>query len=51
MKTMEKEGKREISTILYNFGQFWQVRTRQQIRKMGQKGRENKKKEQKFNGD
>ena len=42
------EKKREIWTIL---GNFWQLRTRQQIRKMGQKGRENKKKEQKFNGD
>ena len=52
---MEKEGKREIWTILGKFGQVWavlvkygQVRTRQKIRKMGGKGRKNMKREQKF---
>ena len=37
MKTMEKEGKREIWTILGMFGKFGQVWTRKKIRKMGEK--------------
>ena len=45
IKTMGKEGKREIRTCL---GKLGQVRTRQQIGKMGGKGMENKKREQKF---
>ena len=52
---MGKEGKREIRTCLGKFGQFraslgklGQVRTRQQIGKMGGKGMKNKKREQKF---
>ena len=52
---MGKEGKREISTSLGNLGQVWaslgklgQVRTRQQFRKMGGKGRKNKKRKQKM---
>ena len=40
---MRKEGKREIWTSLGNLGQ---VRTRQQFRKMGGKGRKNKKRKQ-----
>ena len=44
---MEKEEKREIWTIL---GKFGQVRTRQQIRKMGEKGRKSKKRK-KLSGD
>ena len=42
---MGKEGKREIRTCL---GKLGQVRTRQQIGKMGGKGMKNKKREQKF---
>ena len=39
---MEKEEEREIWTI---FGKFGQIRAKQQIMKMGKKGRKNKKRE------
>ena len=45
IKTMGKEEKREIWTSL---GKLGQVRTRQQFRKMGGKGRKNKKRKKKF---
>ena len=45
---MEKEGKREIWTIL---GKFGQVRTRQQIRKMGEKAERIRKGEKNLSGD
>ena len=58
IKQWKKGEKRDIWAILGRFGQVWaswdklgQVWTRQQISKMGKKGRKNKKREKNLSGN
>ena len=48
LKQLKTRGKGKFGQFLASLGKFGQIRTRQEIMKMGKKGRKNKKREQKF---